>query len=311
MSYCIRFPSKQWCRSAAQSSSIASWQNPACRNSTQGQREGGAVPSGPLWKAITCSSRRSFSSPEPIHSYSLRSEARPGSTHPCTLNVRKKPPGTRKAGPPTFSLSQPLSIQDSPMVSTSNSPGSASGAATPTNQKNGAAPLPADRKDALTVIQRDFRSERVTWRAACGLPSQVHMLIEVLLVTHDSSLSLGDTITIPDEEMLRLMATASVGDDVYKQDIKTNQLQDKIAKLAGKEAALFCPTGTMTNRELLLRATGPVQQRKAELSHTPQSWRSGLTSISLLTLSSATLVPMCIATRPAVLLSIRKLRPWP
>lgn len=101
------------------------------------------------------------------------------------------------------------------MVSTSNSPGSASGAATPTNQKNGAAPLPADRKDALTVIQRDFRS---------------------------------DTITIPDEEMLRLMATASVGDDVYKQDIKTNQLQDKIAKLAGKEAALFCPTGTMTNQ---------------------------------------------------------------
>jgi hypothetical protein len=137
------------------------------------------------------------------------------------------------------------------------------------------------------------------------------MLIEVLLVTRYSSLSLGDTITIPDEEMLRLMATASVGDDVYKQDIKTNQLQDKIAKLAGKEAALFCPTGTMTNRELLLRATGPVQQRKAELSHTPQSWRSGLTSISLLTLSSATLVPMCIATRPAVLLSIRKLRPWP
>ena len=83
------------------------------------------------------------------------------------------------------------------------------------------------------------------------------MLTNVTPAAHHVLLSLGDTITIPDEEMLRLMATASVGDDVYKQDIKTNQLQDKIAKLAGKEAALFCPTGTMTNRELLLRVSDP------------------------------------------------------
>lgn len=61
--------------------------------------------------------------------------------------------------------------------------------------------------------------------------------------------SAGDTITIPDKEMHRLMANASVGDDVYRQDRATNALQERIAKLAGKEAALFCVTGTMTNRE--------------------------------------------------------------
>lgn len=50
--------------------------------------------------------------------------------------------------------------------------------------------------------------------------------------------------------MLQLMGTASFGDDVYKQDRTTNQLQERIAKLAGKEAALFCVSGTMTNRNL-------------------------------------------------------------
>ena len=44
------------------------------------------------------------------------------------------------------------------------------------------------------------------------------------------------------------MTSASVGDDVYRQDRATNALQERIAKLAGKEAALFCVTGTMTNR---------------------------------------------------------------
>ena len=46
------------------------------------------------------------------------------------------------------------------------------------------------------------------------------------------------------------MSEASVGDDVYRQDRATNALQDKVAKLAGKEAALFCVSGTMTNRKL-------------------------------------------------------------
>ena len=64
--------------------------------------------------------------------------------------------------------------------------------------------------------------------------------------------ALADTITIPDDVMLEVMAGASVGDDVYKQDHATNALQDRVAKLAGKEAALFCVSGTMTNREWIV-----------------------------------------------------------
>lgn len=73
--------------------------------------------------------------------------------------------------------------------------------------------------------------------------------IHAILQLPTTPLCPGDTITIPDDEMIQLMATASVGDDVYKQDAATNALQERIAKLSGKEAALFCVSGTMTNRE--------------------------------------------------------------
>ncbi|GAA5893487.1 hypothetical protein JCM5296_007470 [Sporobolomyces johnsonii] len=57
-----------------------------------------------------------------------------------------------------------------------------------------------------------------------------------------------DTITMPTDEMYDLMKHASRGDDVYGEDQATNDLQDRIAKLAGKEAGLFCVSGTMTNQ---------------------------------------------------------------
>ncbi|KAG0662778.1 Threonine aldolase [Rhodotorula mucilaginosa] len=57
-----------------------------------------------------------------------------------------------------------------------------------------------------------------------------------------------DTITMPTDEMFDLMRHASRGDDVYGEDQATNDLQDKIAKMAGKEAGLFCVSGTMTNQ---------------------------------------------------------------
>lgn len=59
----------------------------------------------------------------------------------------------------------------------------------------------------------------------------------------------ADTVTIPDEEMLRRMVSASVGDDMYKQDQATNALEARVAKLTGKEAAMFVVSGTMANRE--------------------------------------------------------------
>jgi threonine aldolase len=58
----------------------------------------------------------------------------------------------------------------------------------------------------------------------------------------------SDTVTRPTPAMLDAMMQADVGDDVFGEDDTVNALQRKAADLFGKEAALFCPTGTMTNQ---------------------------------------------------------------
>ena len=58
----------------------------------------------------------------------------------------------------------------------------------------------------------------------------------------------SDTVTRPSKEMLEAMLTARVGDDVFHDDPTVIMLEDKAAALLGKEAALFCPSGTMTNQ---------------------------------------------------------------
>jgi len=57
----------------------------------------------------------------------------------------------------------------------------------------------------------------------------------------------SDTVTRATPAMRRAMAEASVGDDVYGEDPTVNALQERIATLAGKEAALFCTSGTQSN----------------------------------------------------------------
>lgn len=54
----------------------------------------------------------------------------------------------------------------------------------------------------------------------------------------------SDTVTRPSPAMLEAMMAAPVGDDVYGDDPTVNELQRYAAQLAGKEAALFLPTGT-------------------------------------------------------------------
>ena len=63
----------------------------------------------------------------------------------------------------------------------------------------------------------------------------------------------SDTVTLPSAAMRRVMADAEVGDDQYGEDPSVNRLQDEVAELLGKGAALFLPTGTMTN-QVALRA---------------------------------------------------------
>lgn len=58
----------------------------------------------------------------------------------------------------------------------------------------------------------------------------------------------SDTVTKPSIEMRDAMFRASVGDDVYGEDPTVNELQEYAAQLFGKEAALFCASGTQTNQ---------------------------------------------------------------
>ncbi|NYI72061.1 threonine aldolase [Naumannella cuiyingiana] len=57
----------------------------------------------------------------------------------------------------------------------------------------------------------------------------------------------SDTLTRPSPGMIAAMASAEVGDDVYGEDPTLNALEERVADLFGHEAALFCPTGSMTN----------------------------------------------------------------
>ncbi|HSH67055.1 MAG TPA: GntG family PLP-dependent aldolase [Bacteroidia bacterium] len=58
----------------------------------------------------------------------------------------------------------------------------------------------------------------------------------------------SDTVTKPTKPMLDAMFKAEVGDDVFGEEPTVNALEEKTAKLFGMEAALFCPSGTMTNQ---------------------------------------------------------------
>ena len=71
---------------------------------------------------------------------------------------------------------------------------------------------------------------------------------------------ISDTVTKPTKGMLRAMMVAEVGDDVFKADPTVNALEEKTAKLFGKEAALFFPSGTMTNQTAIKLHTNPGDQ---------------------------------------------------
>lgn len=70
----------------------------------------------------------------------------------------------------------------------------------------------------------------------------------------------SDTITRPTTAMLEAMMAAQVGDDVFGEDPTVNALESKAAALFGKEAALFCPSGTMTNQIALKAHTQPLDE---------------------------------------------------
>ena len=66
----------------------------------------------------------------------------------------------------------------------------------------------------------------------------------------------SDTVTRPTEAMRRAIATAEVGDDVFREDPTVRRLEERAAALLGKEAGLFVASGTMGNLVALLTHAG-------------------------------------------------------
>ena len=70
----------------------------------------------------------------------------------------------------------------------------------------------------------------------------------------------SDTVTKPTPAMREAMARAEVGDDVYGEDPTVAELQDRVAAMFGKEAALFTPTGSMANVLAVGAVVSPGQE---------------------------------------------------
>lgn len=70
----------------------------------------------------------------------------------------------------------------------------------------------------------------------------------------------SDTVTKPSKGMLQAIMNARVGDDVYKEDPTVIELEEKLAKMFGKDEALFFPTGSMANQAAIKLHTQPAEQ---------------------------------------------------
>lgn len=98
----------------------------------------------------------------------------------------------------------------------------------------------------------------------------------------------SDTVTRPTPGMLEAMMKAKVGDDVFGEDPSINELESETAAMFGMEAALFCPSGTMTNQIAIKCHTQPGDEVICdESSHVYQYEGGGIafnsgTSVKLL-----------------------------
>lgn len=87
----------------------------------------------------------------------------------------------------------------------------------------------------------------------------------------------SDTVTKPSKAMLDAMMTAPVGDDVFGEDPTINALENLVAEMFAMEAALFCPSGTMTNQIAIKAHTQPGDEIICDvLSHVYQYEGGGI-----------------------------------
>ncbi|MEM1092994.1 MAG: GntG family PLP-dependent aldolase [Bacteroidota bacterium] len=85
----------------------------------------------------------------------------------------------------------------------------------------------------------------------------------------------SDTVTRPTDGMRQAMYEAEVGDDVFGEDRTVLRLQERVAALLGKEAALFVPSGTMGNQIALAVQTNPGDEVIVERSMHVFNYESG------------------------------------
>ena len=85
----------------------------------------------------------------------------------------------------------------------------------------------------------------------------------------------SDTLTQPTPAMRAAMAAAPLGDDVYGEDPTVNRLEERVADLFGKEAALFVPSGTMGNQIAVRVHTRPGDEMLIESTSHVYVWEAG------------------------------------
>ncbi|HXH10556.1 MAG TPA: low-specificity L-threonine aldolase [Alphaproteobacteria bacterium] len=85
----------------------------------------------------------------------------------------------------------------------------------------------------------------------------------------------SDTVTKPSPAMRKAMAEAEVGDDVYHEDPSINRLEEMVAALYGKEAALYVPSGTMANQVAIRAQTHHGDEIIMERSSHPFNSEAG------------------------------------
>jgi threonine aldolase len=76
----------------------------------------------------------------------------------------------------------------------------------------------------------------------------------------------SDTVTRPTPAMRAAMSAAEVGDDVFHEDPTVNRLEERVAALLGKDAALFVPSGSMSNQICVKAHTQPGDELICDLN---------------------------------------------
>jgi threonine aldolase len=86
---------------------------------------------------------------------------------------------------------------------------------------------------------------------------------------------ISDTVTVPTPAMREAMMNAPVGDDVFGTDPTVNALEEMAASMFGKEAALFCPSGTMTNQIAIKVHTRPLDELICDIDSHVYQYETG------------------------------------